>query len=119
MVNSGAQPQLRDPRQRRRKNRQSRDFDDQNGEAMESPSERIPLHDTVDGERTGQASNSGDGSSGMPQARSRTRRPRRRSRMENGEFKYSLLLFGVSSVRKYVCKIVQATVETSTHATYS
>lgn len=85
------QPPSRDSRQRRRKNRRSRDLDDQNAESVESPSDRIPLQETVDGERAGHASNSGEGSSGIPQdRRNRNRRPRRRSRMENGEIELKI-----------------------------
>lgn len=84
-------------RQRRRKKRTSRDLDDHTNESLESPSsvpERIPLQEVVDGEKGGvphsASNNSGDqeGSSGIHQStaerRNRARRPRRRSRMENG-----------------------------------
>lgn len=84
-------------RQRRRKKRMSRDLDDHTNESLESPSsvpERIPLQEVVDGEKGGvphsTSNNSGDqeGSSGIHQStaerRNRARRPRRRSRMENG-----------------------------------
>lgn len=84
-------------RQRRRKKRMSKDLDDHTNENLESPSsipERIPLQDVVDGEKGGvphsASNNSGDQdvSSGIHQStgerRNRARRPRRRSRMENG-----------------------------------
>lgn len=84
-------------RQRRRKKRMSKDLDDHTNESLESPSsipERIPLQDVVDGEKGGvphsASNNSGDQdvSSGIHQStgerRNRARRPRRRSRMENG-----------------------------------
>ena len=84
-------------RQRRRKKRMSRDLDDHTNESLESPSslpEKIPLQEVVDGEKGGvpqsASNNSGDqeGSSGIHQSteerRNRARRPRRRSRMENG-----------------------------------
>jgi len=84
-------------RQRRRKKRMSRDLDDHANESLESPSsvpEKIPLQDVADGEKGGNphsaSNNSGDQeeSSGIQQStgerRNRARRPRRRSRMENG-----------------------------------
>ena len=85
-------------RQRRRKKRISRETDDYANENLESQSslpERIPLQEVVDGEKSGvqrsASNNSGDqeGSSGVHQStverRSRPRRPRRRSRLENGK----------------------------------
>ncbi|XP_020630126.1 transmembrane protein 237A-like isoform X1 [Orbicella faveolata] len=85
-------------RQRRRRKRMSRDLDDHTNESLESPSslpERVPLQEVVDGEKGGvphsASNNSGDqeGSSGIHQStgerRNRARRPRRRSRMENGD----------------------------------
>lgn len=85
-------------RQRRRKKRMSREVDDYANESLESPSslpERVPLKEVVDGEKSGvqrsASNNSGDqeGSPGFPQStadrRSRPRRPRRRSRLENGD----------------------------------
>ena len=86
-------------RQRRRKKRMSRELEDHTNESLESPSsvpERIPLQEVVDGEKVGvphcsASNNSGDqeGSSGVHQStaerRNRARRPRRRSRMENGK----------------------------------
>lgn len=84
-------------RQRRRKKRASRDLDDHTNESLESPSsvpERIPLQEVVDGDKGGiphsASNNSGDqeGSSVIHQStgerRNRSRRPKRRSRMENG-----------------------------------
>lgn len=84
-------------RQRRRKKRMSRELEDHTNESLESPSsvpERIPLQEVVDGEKGGvphsASNNSGDqeGSSGIHQStaerRNRARRPRRRSRLENG-----------------------------------
>jgi hypothetical protein len=79
-------------RQRRRKKRMSRELDDHN-ESLESPSsipERIPLHEMADGEK---ANVSAEGSSGLihggpertSRTRDRSRRPRRKSRAENGE----------------------------------
>jgi len=79
-------------RQRRRKKRISRDLDDHN-ESLESPSsipERIPLHDMGDVDKI---NGSAEGSSGLAhgieggrssRSRERGRRPRRRSRTENG-----------------------------------
>lgn len=85
-------------RQRRRKKRMSRELDDHTNESLESPSsvpERVPLQEVVDGEKGGiplsASNNSGDqeGSSGIHQStaerRNRTRRPKRRSRLENGK----------------------------------
>ena len=94
----------RDPssRQRRRKKRFSRDLEDQTNESLESPSslpERLPLQEIADGEKvTGHhqsaSNNSGEGSSGIQQStadrRNRGRRPRRRSRLENGKFRLQL-----------------------------
>lgn len=85
-------------RQRRRKKRMSRDLDDPTNESLESPSsvpERIPLQEVADGDKGGvphsASNNSGDqagSSAGVQQStgerRNRARRPRRRSRMENG-----------------------------------
>lgn len=86
-------------RQRRRKKRMSRELsEDHANESLESPSsipERIPLQEVVDvGEKVSvphsASNNSGDqeGSSGIQQSsadrRNRVRRPRRRSRLENG-----------------------------------
>lgn len=88
-------------RQRRRKKRMSRELDDHTNESLESPSsvpERVPLQEVVDGEKGGiplsASNNSGDqeGSSGIHQStaerRNRTRRPKRRSRLENGDVMY-------------------------------
>ena len=85
-------------RQRRRKKRISRETEDYGNENLESPSslpERVPLQEVVEGEKSGvqrsASNNSGDqeGSSGVHQStverRSRPRRPRRRSRLENGK----------------------------------
>ena len=92
-------------RQRRRKKRMSREVDDYANESLESPSslpERVPLKEVVDGEKSGvqrsASNNSGDqeGSPGFPQStadrRSRPRRPRRRSRLENGKCQFSISL---------------------------
>lgn len=88
-------------RQRRRKKRISRETEDYANENLESPSslpERVPLQEVVEGEKSGvqrsASNNSGDqeGSSGVHQStverKSRPRRPRRRSRLENGDVMY-------------------------------
>ena len=88
----------RDPsqRQRRRKKRMSREFsEDHTNESVESPSavpERIPLQEIVDGEKVSvprSASNNSGDQEGIQQSsvdrRNRSRRTRRRSRLENGE----------------------------------
>lgn len=91
----------RDPaqRQRRRKKRMSRELsEDHTNESLESPSslpERIPLQEVLDREKVSvphsASNNSGDqeGSSGIQpssaEKKNRTRRPRRRSRLENGD----------------------------------
>lgn len=85
-------------RQRRRKKRISRETEDYANENLESPSslpERVPLQEVAEGEKSGvqrsASNNSGDqeGSSGVHQStverKSRPRRPRRRSRLENGK----------------------------------
>lgn len=88
----------RDPaqRQRRRKKRMSREFpEDYTNESLESPTsvpERIPLQEIVDGEKVSvphSASNNSGDQEGIQQSsvdrRNRSRRTRRRSRLENGE----------------------------------
>lgn len=84
-------------RQRRRKKRMSRELEDHANESFESPSsvpERIPMQEVVDGEKVSVPHSSGDqeGSSGIHQSsvdrRNRARRPRRRSRLENGDALY-------------------------------
>lgn len=91
----------RDPaqRQRRRKKRMSREFsEDHTNESVESPSavpERIPLQEIVDGEKVSvprSASNNSGDQEGIQQSsvdrRNRSRRTRRRSRLENGDALY-------------------------------